>query len=257
MNGPLNGCKVLVTRPRDQSERLCRLIELEGGEAIAFPTLELSPSPEINRHNLLALFANATHIIFISRNAVRFANHTAGDLAMLMRGKQTIAVGEGTLRELNAHEVMNVASPGARSGSEELLNMPELAPNVIAGCEVLIVRGDSGRELLSEQLRERGARVTYANVYQRTEPPGGRDRLRTLWREKRPDVITITSEQGLASLIRMTADEDREIMSGCKVVVMSPRLVAAVATAGFRGQIYVATEQSDAGLLQAIRQTVE
>jgi uroporphyrinogen-III synthase len=70
-------------------------------------------------------------------------------------------------------------------------------------------------------------------------------------------VIVATSKQGLLNLIRMTADQDRGIMLGKRLVVMSPRIADAAVEAGFVTPAIVATEQSDQGLLQAIRQTVE
>ena len=66
MNNLLNGCKVLVTRPKDQAEQLCRLVEMSGGVAIRFPTLEVSLSKDLNSNDLLELLSDASHIIFIN-----------------------------------------------------------------------------------------------------------------------------------------------------------------------------------------------
>jgi len=74
MSRVLNGSKVLVTRPHEQGEKLCRLIQDDGGTAIPFPTLELTLTDELNRRELLQLFVVATHIVFVSRNAVYFAD---------------------------------------------------------------------------------------------------------------------------------------------------------------------------------------
>jgi len=257
MNGVLDGYKVLVTRPRQQGERLCQLVEAEGGIAIPFPTLELSPSKKMNRRSLLQLFAAASRVIFISRNAVEFAHQISGDLAAGLRGKKIIAVGDGTLRELVRHDVYDAVSPGTQSGSEELLEMPELEARKIAGSNVLIVRGGSGREFLHAELVNRGALVQYADVYERSEPDVTQLEVDAIWHRIGPDVIVFTSKQGMQGLIRMTAEQDRGIMFSKKLVVMSQRLAEMAGTAGFVLPACVATEQSDQGLLQAIRQTVE
>lgn len=253
----LDGYKVLVTRPREQGAKLCQMIEAERGIAIPFPTLELSPSKGMSRQSLLQLFAATTRVIFISRNAVEFAHQISGDLASALRGKKIIAVGDGTLRELATHDVYGAVSPGALSGSEELLQTPELDAQKIAGSNVLIVRGGAGREFLHEELVNRGAIVQYADVYERSQPDVAQHEVDALWHRIEPDVIVFTSKQGMQGLIRMTAELDRRIMFSKKLVVMSPRLAAMAGAEGFVIPAHIATEQSDQGLLQAVRQTVE
>jgi uroporphyrinogen-III synthase len=39
----LEGCRVLVTRPRARAEELCFLLEDEGAEVVVLPLLELEP----------------------------------------------------------------------------------------------------------------------------------------------------------------------------------------------------------------------
>lgn len=253
----LNGCKVLVTRPGKMGEQLCRLIQSDGGIAIELPTLELSVSKLLNRQGLFDLVASASHILFVSRNAVQFAWQLAGDLTEPLRNKVILAVGEGTRKELAELNINNVVSPGLQSGSEELLALPQLGRQRIYGRTVLIVRGDSGRELLQKILQARGAIVKYADVYQRTEPAVAMHTIHSIWHQSRPDVIVATSKQGLLNLIKMTEEPDRVIMFGKKLVVMSSRIAEAASQAGFVHPAFIADAQSDQGLLQAIRQTVE
>lgn len=257
MSPSLNGSKVLVTRPKQQAEQLCRLIEASGGTAIRFPTLEVSLSKDLNSHALLELFSDASHIIFISRNAVQFAYKICGNLAVNLREKYVIAVGDGTSQELTGHAVFPVISPGPFASSEALLDMQELDAKNIRGCNILIVQGGAGREFLQEGLVARGARVQNANVYQRSEPVVPQEKVDSIWHQDCPNVIVATSHQGLLNLIKMTAEQDRAIMFSTKLVVISARLGESARTEGFVNPAYVATEQSDQGLLQAIRQTVE
>ena len=69
MRGPLSGLGVLVTRPKDQAEPLCRLIEAAGGRALKLPGLVIAPATDSAAARRL-LAADSDLLIFISRNAV-------------------------------------------------------------------------------------------------------------------------------------------------------------------------------------------
>lgn len=257
MSTALHGCRVLVTRPEQQAEPLCRLIESSGGIAIRLPTLIITESPELSRQALLERISIASHIIFISRNAVDYAARLAGYLALQLQAKTVIAVGEGTRHALAEYAVTNSVAPELGVGSESLLALSELDAIKIKGQTVLIVQGGSGRELLQDGLIDRGAIVHTANVYQRTEPVIEQRIIDDIWRRNCPDVIVATSFQGLQNLIRMTSAQDRTIMFSKKLVVISARLAGLAKTAGFTNPAHVPTEQSDQGLLQTIRHSVE
>ena len=69
----LQGLRVLVTRPADQAEPLCRLIAVAGGEALRLPTLEIrDPDPrEAARLDAVAGVLETYDLaVFISVNAV-------------------------------------------------------------------------------------------------------------------------------------------------------------------------------------------
>ena len=63
--------KILVTRPKHQADNLCKLISFNGGEAIAFPTIDIQPIHEPDKSLVKSnSFSGYDFIIFISRNAV-------------------------------------------------------------------------------------------------------------------------------------------------------------------------------------------
>ena len=155
--GALQGVRVLVTRPRDQAEKLAILIEGEGGDAIRFPAIEIAEPKDTQA--LLAVIDRLGQFdlaIFISPNAVNramkliLARHGAWP-----RNVGIACVGRGSARELKHFGAGNVIVPAGRFDSEALLALPELKQ--VTGSKIVIFRGEGGRELLGDTLKSRGA----------------------------------------------------------------------------------------------------
>lgn len=257
MTVALHGCKVLVTRPRQQGENLCRLIQQAGGQAIPFPVITVIASEPSGTEPVQTLIASSPVIIFISRNAVIFTNQLVEDLVSTMQDKTVYAVGEGTLQELTSKGIVQAKSPGPQSGSDALLELRDFAPDNIRGRQVLIIRGQGGREHLKEALEANGAQVRYAEVYQRVLPGITPDELESLWQDTGPDVIVVTSNQGLQNLLELCGEKYRQMLCDRRLVVISTRQQELARQAGFRLPAIVAPEQTDQGLLLAIEQSVE
>jgi uroporphyrinogen-III synthase len=185
---PLSGRAVLVTRPREQAAALARLIEQAGGRALVFPAIEIEDLPQPPaldrlRHYQLAVFVSPTAV-------AKVFSH----LRSWPEDLRTAAVGPGTRRELERHGVRDVISPDEGGDSEALLAQPGLEP--LKDRHVVIFRGEDGRALLGDTLRERGAQVEYAPCYLRRRPE----------RFQNPgkfNAVTVSSAQGLANLFAM------------------------------------------------------
>jgi len=158
---PLTELNVLVTRPAQQSKILCKLIHQAGGQAIAFPVIDIVPTPAQQWSNLS--FKPHDTIIFISRNAV--VNFVKGLAADLPSGLQLVAIGDGTANSMISHGLRVDLQPNKLAGSEGLLALPEFKNS--HGKNIFIVRGKGGRGLLADSLSARGANIRYIEVYQR------------------------------------------------------------------------------------------
>jgi len=188
---PLQACSVVLTRPVRQSERLARLIREAGGEPILFPALAIEPPLDTAPvKTLLARVVEFDIVVFISPNAVEQAFHLAEQ--PLPAGPQIAAIGEGTGSALRERGVADVLTPKGAGDTEALLAQPQLSQ--LSGARVLIVRGEGGRELLAEQLRARGAQVTYAECYRRTRPPAHATQLLDRW--DRGEVHAVSAMSG-------------------------------------------------------------
>jgi uroporphyrinogen-III synthase len=85
--------------------------------------------------------------------------------------------------------------------SEHLLELPSLQN--ISGKRVALFRGQGGRELLAETLRERGARVDYIELYQRRMPIYDRWETLAQIRSNQINIVVLTSLQILESFLQL------------------------------------------------------
>lgn len=191
---PLAGVAVVVTRPAAQNQALCQMIAAAGGEAHALPVLAIAGLAATSALRAqLGQLRSYQLAIFISANAVEYARQLLADT--WPPPLSVAAVGKATARALMASGVQQVLQPTAGFNSESLLALPELQQ--VAGKKIIIFRGQGGRELLADSLRQRGAQVDYAEVYRRIRPEVS---LRTLLALPKVDFITATSNESLQNL---------------------------------------------------------
>lgn len=156
----LAGIGVLLTRPRHQAGELATAIDRAGGSVVAFPVIEIvARAAEAISREARAL-ADPDIVIFVSSNAV-----THGLAYAAAKGAAVAAVGPATRDTLRSAGISVDIIPRKRFDSEHLLAEPALQD--VAGKSIRIVRGNDGRELLAETLRQRGAVVDYLSVYER------------------------------------------------------------------------------------------
>jgi uroporphyrinogen-III synthase len=247
----LRGVRVLVTRPARQAETLAQMIEAAGGEAVRLPAIEIAPPA-----NSAALRAALDHLhefafaIFISPNAVRQGLPLLRARSGIPPGLRLAAVGQGTLRTLNEEGVEQVLAPAERFDSEALLEL--LPPAVVAGKDILILRGEGGREHLGESLGTRGARVAYAECYRRVPPHQPDAAALARLRQGEVDILVITSAESARNLCDLVDESGRARLLATPVVVVSERQARACRELGFRAELCVAAQASDAAILTAL-----
>lgn len=189
--------RILITRPADRQQELREAITALGGEALSLPLLAIKPMEQsVRLRQGLAQLADYDLLIFVSANAARFGVagiQAAG--ASLSPAVTILAVGAATAREVSLLLDRPVYSPAGGSGSEALLELPELA--AVEGRKVAIFRGEGGRELLAAELRHRGAVVTYLEVYRRVPAPDAGTGLRQILAGGALDGVILTSAEAL------------------------------------------------------------
>jgi len=248
----LAGVRVLVTRPRDQADNLVRLIEARGGDAIRLPVIEIAEPQDTQA--LLAVIdrlKDFTIAIFISPNAVNRAMNLIRARDGLPPGLRIACVGRGSARELGHYGIENVIVPPGRFDSEALLALPEL--QAVKGKRIVIFRGEGGRELLGDTLRQRGAEIEYAECYRRVRPNTDMTPLLRRWARGEVDIVSVTSVDGLHNLFDMVGKAGQHWLIRTPIVVVSERMAQVCRELGFKAEPRLAAPAGDDAILEAIQ----
>ncbi len=252
MSCHLRGLSVLVTRPVDQAEQLCLMIEKAHGRPLRFPAMEIVPmeNPEVAAQTLAGIGRDSL-LIFISINAVRHAFPLLPDELPL--NIQIAAIGKATAAALEDYGLPVTLLPESRFDSESLLALDALQD--MQGRQVIIVRGTGGRELLKQALEKRGATVAYAEVYERRRPQRSADNLLRGWKQM-VGAVTVTSSEMLDNLLQMLGEAGSELLQTTPLVVLSERTAEHAFNLGCR-KVWVTDVAGDRGILQTLCDIVD
>jgi uroporphyrinogen-III synthase len=203
-----------------QAADLVRAVEAAGGIAMTFPLLEILPRDAKLVSAEESKLPPPDILIYVSPNAVLHGARWHEPDAM------AIAVGPATLGCLKRRGVSEAVSPGGGFDSESLLADAALAR--VAGKHVRIVRGQDGRELLGETLRDRGAIVDYLSVYLRQARPVAASDRRQLEKQLGSgeiSCITVMSVVSLHCLLDLFAGPKRGLLTRARLVTPSRRVL--------------------------------
>ena len=205
------GLPVVVTRPLAQAGVLRDRLLALGRQVEVFPLLEITRlADHAALDTALADLRRYALVAFVSPNAIDAALARRPDWP---RGVPLAVMGEGSRRALLAHGIDASSTPivsptdPQRTDSQTLLAALDLP--ALRGREVLILRGESGRELLADGLRAAGAIVRQVAAYSRRAPEldaAGWHRLRGLLEHGAEWIIT--SSEALHFLLQMAQTLD-------------------------------------------------
>jgi uroporphyrinogen-III synthase len=214
----LEGLGVVLTRPRAAAEALARPLRSEGARVFVFPALGIEPlaaTPALDA--LLGRIPTFDLAIFVSANAVEHG------LAMARRARPwpanlaVAAIGEATAQALRSCGIDRVIAPAERHDSEGLLALPQL--QAVRAQNIIVFRGEGGRERIKETLEERGARVEYAECYRRVRPSSDARPLLEAWRRGEVHAVSALSAETLRNFVAMLGPDARDLLASATLVV--------------------------------------
>lgn len=227
---------VLITRPDDQTEALAQRLRAAGHRPLHRPALLIEPLPVTGDHRRRLLDLDQFHaVFFVSANAARLALEAMADLwPQWPLGVHWLAVGEATAAVIAAAG-LTPQTPASGFNSEAVLALPCLAD--VTERPILICRGETGRDWLAAQLRERGARVTILPFYRR------RPNRRFRW-PAQAEVVMVTSVESWQAMAA-------QVPCHAAVVAAGERVAAAVA-GDHHGRLVVARSAHDEHMVAAL-----
>lgn len=217
---------LLLTRSSTQAESpLTNALDQHQIPWVNLPCLRIDPpsDPTATTH-ALKQFNSAQHVIITSANAAR-SGLTSPEFD---RNRPLIAIGPASRHSLIELGYTDIMIPD-ESSSEGLLALSVLSNPTEQ--PILVVTGESPRPLLSQSLIERGATVTQAFTYQRTQLTYDEDEIRTIIQHPITHVLTM-SQETLSSLWNIFHDH-RTWLCSRTLCVTANRQAQAVETDHF------------------------
>jgi len=212
-----NKLNVLITRPKNEGRVLAKKLTTLGINTSCQPLFDYHSNQCQKELTKILTNTNKPVVIFISVAAVKFANKIQP--ISTWHYDKVLAVGSSTAKTLQALGI-NAIVPEQHT-SEGLLKSPHLQS--INKHDIIIVRGDGGREYLADSLYSQGANVNYFEAYQRIwrqlDP-----NIAQHWRNNNINCIVITSNALLQSIVQLVSTSDENWQNRYIWVVASERI---------------------------------
>ncbi|UQB42309.1 uroporphyrinogen-III synthase [Thiomicrospira microaerophila] len=240
----MNQACLLNTRPQHQAAGLSSLIKAAGFNVIECPALRMATQvcqtpPSWSQQDVW---------VFVSRNAVV---HFAEQLGHEPQGDaRLVAVGAATAQAMIEKGWQKIEPLPQSFDSEGMLAMKVFSQPL--GLKVGIVRGDGGREFLSESLGKSGAEVQFYEVYQRIIAPFC-NQAWSRFKQQDQAVILFTSKSSLDAFIQQCPINDQAWYCRQPLIVFSQRIAEYARHQGFNGSIEVTANSSDQAVLDSFR----
>ncbi|MGV8919367.1 MAG: uroporphyrinogen-III synthase [Pseudomonas sp.] len=253
----MTGWRLLVTRPQLESAALAATLADEGIYSSSLPLLDIEPLPLTGEQQSMIYGLHLYRVVIVvSKPAARLGLEQVDEIwPQPPITCQWFCVGAATAQILDDYG-LSASYPQGGDDSEALLELQALK-DILAepDVRVLIMRGEGGRELLAERLRELGASVDYLPLYRRNLPQYADTELARRVAAERLNGLVVSSGQGFEHL-RLLAGEAWPDLARLPLFVPSPR-VAEMARAAGAQTVVDCRGASATALLAALRELPE
>ncbi len=220
---PLFGRKIVVTRSRAQASQLVKQLEELGAQVTEYATIAIKriyPNPKLK--SAILNIKDFDWIVFTSVNGVECFFHFLELMHIDTRwlaGLNICAIGPATAEMLKRHGIIADLVPDSYK-AEGIIKVLDSFED-IKGKGILIPRAASARQVLPQQLSERGAKVVVIPVYE-TLPDTGTNTDELVREIERGEVsmITFTSSSTVTNFFsnlegRIKKEELNQVVMAC------------------------------------------
>lgn len=227
---------LIVTRPRAQAVAWVRELTARGLAACSLPLIDIGavddPAPLRRAWQGLADLAC---VMFVSVNAVQHFFAARPPDGGWPPGLAAACTGQGTRMALVAAGVPEacIAAPGLDEAQESESLWRHLVHRPWRGRDVLIVRGEDGRDWLARQWGEAGATLAFVTAYTRSLPTldaAGQAVLAAAQQQPAAWCWHFSSTQAVRHLVALAPGASWAL---ARAMATHPRIAQAVSDAGF------------------------
>ncbi|MDD0823679.1 uroporphyrinogen-III synthase [Mannheimia sp. AT1] len=236
---------VLVTRPDSRGQELVDMLNEKQIFAIHQPLFIIEAGQELPLlPTVLSSLNSGDYVFAVSTNAVDYAVKTLSDTGFHFRTDlKYFAVGQRTAKYFSEKAQQAVIYPIDSENSEGVLELPEM--QMLQDKTILILRANSGRELLAEKAIQRGASIQYLECYRREPVKEDIPEKLSLCKRLGVDTIIVTSSEILALLYEQTKADNRQWLLDCHLVVVSQRIAKIAKQMGWQSDKIILSDKAD------------
>ena len=201
---PLAGCRVLVSRAKEQAGALASALRQLGCEVVEVPFIEIrKPSSYRPLDSALRNLAAYDWLILTSVNGVnalfqRMAKRGL-DVSPLTH-LNIAAIGPATKRAIEQHGLQVTVTPKEYVAESVVAALHRR----VKGKRVLLVRAKVARDVIPRELRKAGAMVDVVEAYETVAPKSSARRLLAVLASARtPHAITFTSSSTVRNFVQL------------------------------------------------------
>ncbi len=247
---PLFGKRIIVTRAESSRDSLTTHLEELGAQVDEFPVIKFMAPPDYQPIDAsIAELDTFDWIIFTSANGVDWFIKRLFEREMDIRalaGAKLAAIGPKTADALRKFGLRVDYVPSEYVAESVVSEFPEN----IDGKKILIPRALEAREELPTGLRNLGAEVTVAPVYQTVTDSSIAQSLREHIRDNTVDMVTFTSASTVNSFFKLLSDVSlpHNVLAAC----IGPITAQAAGKHGLNN-IVMASEYTIEGLVDSLK----
>lgn len=202
---PLKNKKVLVPRGKGQAKPFSDLVKRYGGIPVEIPLIAFRPVSKTNRLNEILTKLDTYDWIIFTSNVTVDTFFSMVEMNNQEKFPKVAVIGDRT-RQVLEDRGIDVSFTPSEFVAEGFVK--EFLPLIQPGMKVFIPKGNLARDYIAASLREQGAIVTEAVIYETYAPEESKAKLVELLRSHELDILTFTSPSTVDHFIEIVEENN-------------------------------------------------